>query len=84
MSMKTYKDLWGNYKSDRHKTKGVLKEKIRDLLVHAPLNKFNLIQIKSLILEIAKGNEVATFIKQGRFLKEISESEYHRKIIKNG
>ncbi len=41
-----YRQQWGNYKSDKYKTKKLLKEEIRDVLVYGEFSKDTLIIIK--------------------------------------
>ena len=38
---------WGKYKSDKNKTKSLLKEEIRDILIYGSFTKDDLIQIKN-------------------------------------
>ncbi len=41
-----YQASWGNYESDKHKSRSILKEEIRDILVHGTYNKASLIVLK--------------------------------------
>jgi hypothetical protein len=43
-----YKESWGNYKSDKHKSKRILKQEIISILVHGSFTRQELILIKNL------------------------------------
>jgi hypothetical protein len=46
-----YIDQWGNYKSDKHKSKRLMRSEIIDILVHGSFNNIDLIDIR----DFAKG-----------------------------
>lgn len=50
-----YSSSWGNYKSDKYKSKGILKEEIRSLLVYGEYSKSELIEIRDLMKDMAFG-----------------------------
>jgi hypothetical protein len=47
MSYHRYELEWGNYKSDKYKTKKILKEEIRDILLLGKFSKQDLLDIKN-------------------------------------
>lgn len=49
---KRYLEDWGNYKSDEHKSKSLLREEIRDILVHGTFCRKTLILIRDLLLKL--------------------------------
>lgn len=44
-----YRARWGNYKSDDHKSKRILKQEISFIMVHGEFTKAELISIRDLI-----------------------------------
>ena len=48
-----YNRRWGNYKSDKHKSKGILKEQIRTILTLGEFSKEELIKIKDTLEHLA-------------------------------
>lgn len=51
-----YRLAWGNFKSDRHKSKRTLRAEISDLLGYGHFTKKDYIKIKDMIYDIAKKN----------------------------
>lgn len=49
-----YEELWGNYKSDKWKTKGILRAEITNMLSIFHFTKDEMKEIKNKILEITK------------------------------
>lgn len=48
-----YIQEWGNYKSDKYKSKSTLREEIRDILVLGEFSKEELIKIKDVVKHLA-------------------------------
>lgn len=48
-----YCTQWENYKSDKHKTKAILREEIRDLLVYGTYTKEDLVKLKETVKDVA-------------------------------
>jgi len=53
-----YMREWDNYKSDKNKTKKILKEQIRDALVYGRFTKNDLLKIKELIEDVGFNEDV--------------------------
>jgi hypothetical protein len=49
--MQKYDNEWGNYKSDKHKSKSILREEIRSILISGKFTKKELIKIKNYMLD---------------------------------
>jgi len=49
---KRYLEEFGNYKSDKHKSKRLLKYEVSFLLTHTNLSKKSLIEIRDLLLKL--------------------------------
>jgi len=44
-----YSDNWGNYRSDKHKSKRILSSEIASIMVHANFTKKELIEIRDYV-----------------------------------
>ena len=51
-----YRLEWGNYKSDKHKTKRILRQEIDDLFRCAHYTKAELIELKNMMVERGRKN----------------------------
>ena len=51
-----YRLSWGNYKSDKYKSKRIVRGEITDLLHLGSFSKAQLVEIKDLIYNMAKKN----------------------------
>ena len=50
MAWRRYKESWGNYRSDKWKSKRILKTEISDIMSLGSFNKEDLINIKEFII----------------------------------
>jgi hypothetical protein len=52
-SRRWHQSNWGNYKSDKWKSKAIMREEIRSLLIHGDYTKDQLIEIRDFLQERA-------------------------------